>query len=156
MSATAFVFDKIANCDKYAEMNPRFAKAFEFLKRKNLRSMPVGRYDLIPGECWAMIQDATLHAFEGARLEAHRKFIDIQSPLTGPELFGYKTMDAREKALPFDEEKDVVFLEAEMERKTLNPGEFAIFFPPDAAHAPNCTEDGDHPHRKLVIKVLAY
>lgn len=149
------IFDTIENCDKYAALNPRFAKAFEFLKRKNLSSLPCGKYDIIPDECWATVQDAQLHTFDSARLEAHRKYIDIQAPLTGPELFGYKVMDRRELTFPFDAEKDCVLFEGEMEKRTLEPGEFAIFFPPDGAHAPCCTEEGFHLHRKLVIKVLA-
>lgn len=149
------IFDLIPNCEKYAELNPRFAKAFEFLKRENLASLPVGRYDLIPGECWAMIQDAELHSTDAAKLEAHRRYIDIQSPLTGPETFGFRTLDTRELTFPFDAESDCAFFDGEMEWRTLEPGEFAIFFPPDGAHAPCCTEDGFRLHRKLVIKILA-
>ena len=35
----------------------------------------------------------------------------------------------------------------------LNPGEFAIFFPPDGAHAPGHSSNGERTIRKVVIKV---
>ena len=88
------------------------------------------------------------------KLEAHRRFIDIQAPLTGPETIGLAQMDAAAQALPFDEENDYVLYEGKSEPVTLKPGDFAIFFPPDGAHAP-CAHAPGGPEKikKVVIKV---
>ena len=55
------------------------------------------------------VQEVNLAPLDGsAKVEAHRKYIDIQSPITGDETIGQMTMDAERLALPFDEKKDIV------------------------------------------------
>ena len=81
---SAHVKAKIADCDRYAALNPHFPKAFAFLKRGDLASLKPGRYEIDGDNCWAMVQEVKLTPFaDGAKVEAHRKYIDIQSPLTG-------------------------------------------------------------------------
>ena len=93
---------------RYESLNPHFAKAFGFLRRKNLAELPVGRYEIDGDNCWAMVQEVNLTPLDGsAKVEAHRKYIDIQSPITGDETIGQMTMDAERLALPFDEKKDI-------------------------------------------------
>lgn len=144
---------KVTDCDRYEDLNPHFKKAFAFLKRSDLKDLKVGRYEIDGDNCWAMVQETMLTPFAGAKVEAHRKYIDIQAPISGPELIGIVTMDAQRRALPFDVENDCVLFDAPTVPVTLWPGEFAIFFPPDGAHAPGHTLNGEHIHRKLVIKV---
>jgi YhcH/YjgK/YiaL family protein len=65
-------------------------------------------------------------------------------------------MDAEAQKLPFDEEKDFVLYDGKAEPIVLEPGEFAIFFPPLAAHAPCCiAPQGPEKIKKVVVKVLA-
>ena len=149
------VIAKIADAGEYEHLNSHFKEAFAFLQRKDLRTLAVGRYDLVPGKCWAMIQEPDLHPFPGAKVECHRKYIDIQAPIAREEAMGIYTMTERELALPFNEEKDVVLFDGESKPVTVKIGEFAIFFPPLGAHAPCCTLDAPGKTRKLVIKVLA-
>ncbi len=157
---TPHITDSIANVDAYVSLNPRFVKAFEFLKRPDLASLSCGKYDIIPGECWAMVQEAELTACDAdsKRFEAHRRYVDIQSPLSGEETFGLYTMDEKALAAEFDVEKDYcLFTPSDRTAAkfvTLKPGEFAIFFPPLGAHAPCCTTGAGRKIRKLVIKVL--
>lgn len=147
---------KISDAVKYERLNPRFGKAFKFLCRSDLADLKPGRYEIDGENCWAMIQDANLTPYEKGeiKVEAHRKYIDIQSPITGPETFGLFLMDDAHRTLPFNEVKDIVFFNAVTRPMTLNPGEFAIFFPPDGAHAPGHCIGGGRGIRKLVIKVL--
>ena len=62
-------------------------------------------------------------------------------------------MDAAHRVFPFGEAHDCVLFNAETKPVELNPGEFAIFFPPDGAHAPGHSSDGERTIRKVVIKV---
>ena len=56
------------------------------------------------------VQEVNLTPLDGsAKVEAHRKYIDIQSPITGDETIGQMTMDAERLALPFDEKNIVLF-----------------------------------------------
>ena len=149
----AHVVAKIADAGKYVSLNPHFGKAFKFLARTDLATLAVGRYEIDGDNCWAMVQEAKLTPLKGAKVEAHRKYIDIQAPISGSETMGLMTMDAKGFAAPFDVEKDFVLFDAETKPVTLQPGEFAIFFPPDGAHAPCHSENGPRTIHKLVIKV---
>ena len=148
------IVGKLADSDKYLNLNPLFGKAFAFLKRPDLAALPPGRYDIDDNRCWANVQEATLAPSSERKLEAHRKFIDIQAPVTGPETIGLAEMDAAAQALPFDEANDCVVYEGKFNPVTLQPGEFAIFFPPFGAHAPCCrTPGGPEKIKKVVVKV---
>lgn len=150
------VTGKIAQCEVHENLHPRFAKAFAFLKRTDLAELKPGRYEIDGDNCWASVAEADLVAPAERKLEAHRKYIDIQSPITGPELMGFAVMDDKAKALPFNTEKDYVLYEGKSEPHVINPGEYAIFFPPLGAHAPACVAPGGPSKiRKVVVKVLA-
>ena len=153
MEAKAFVWNKIDECDQYQGMHPLFKKAFEFLKRPDLATLKVGRYEIEKDNCWAMVQDCELTPFgDIQRPEVHRDFIDIQAPIDGPETYGL----ADTKGVlyqPFDEAKDIGFADAKTEPLTVQPGEFAIFFPVTGGHAPCKTLGPKTVRRKLVIKV---
>ena len=148
------IIGNLASCEEYYQLNPLFEKAFAFLKRPDLAALPAGRYDIDGNRCWANVQEATLVAPSERKLEAHRRFIDIQAPVTGPETIGLAEMDAAALALPFDVENDCVLYSGPSKPVTLKPGEFAIFFPPADAHAPCCrAAGGPEKIKKVVVKV---
>lgn len=149
----AFVWDKIGACELYCAMHPRFEKALAFLKRPDLATLPVGRYEIETDNCWAMVQELELTPFgEIQHPEVHRDFIDIQAPLDGPETYGL--YDTKGKLFePFDAEKDIGFADMKTKPLTLQPGEFVIFFPGSGAHAPCKTLGPKTMRKKLVIKV---
>ena len=150
------VIGKIADCTAHKALHPRLAKAFEFLQRADLSELTIGRYEIDGDNCWAVISEGELVPAAERKLEAHRRYIDIQSPISGPELIGFATMDEKALALPFDAEKDYVLFEGASEPHVINPGEYAIFFPPLGAHAPLCMAPGGPVKvRKVVVKVLA-
>lgn len=153
---SSHVVAKIADSENYRRMHPRFRKAFEFLRRPDLATLAVGRYEIDGTNCWAMVQEADLVPVAERKLEAHRRYIDIQSPIMGPETIGLMVAGAEQLALPFNDKDDYVLFQGEKRPVTLQPGEFGIFFPPRGAHAPGClAEGGPAKIRKLVIKVLA-
>ena len=149
-----YVRDSLERIGEYAKLGPHFAKAVEFLGRKNLRSLPNGRYELDGENAYAMVQEATLKPWGSGRPEVHREYFDIQLPLSGEETIGVGRFDP---ATPgeFDEEKDIGFYEeVGVSPLTVRPGEFAILYPGTCAHAPCCSEDAaGTPIRKIVVKV---
>ena len=153
MEEKAFVWNKIGECDQYQGMHPLFKKAFEFLKRPDLATLEVGRYEIEKDNCWAMVQSCELTPFgEIQHPELHGAFIDIQAPLDGPETYGLYDTKGRFFG-PFDAAKDVCFADMKTEPLTLQPGEFAIFFPVSGAHAPCKTLGPKVTRKKLVIKI---
>lgn len=146
---------KIADCDQYVALHPRFEKAFAFLKRPDLATLPVGRYEIDGDNCWAMVQEADLKPYPQPKGEAHRVYIDIQAPISGEETFGVCDLPRDAVEQPFDEAKDIGFYAAKTKALTLKPGEFAVFFPKIDFHMPCCTLGAPKRIRKLVIKVRA-
>ena len=149
----AFVRGTIETCDAVAKGNARLEKAFAFLRRDDLQSLAVGRYEIDGDMVFALVQECDLKPVSEMKVEAHRRYIDIQSPLTGPEAYGVGRLSDANMALPFDAEKDIGFYEQPMDVVVVNPGEFMMFRPPYGAHGPSCSIDGPRRIRKIVIKV---
>ena len=142
----------------FLKYNKNLDKAFAFLKRKDLRTLPVGTYELgeRKGEVFAMVQEAELTPYnsEVEHVEVHAKYIDIQAPLDGEETFGVANVDATRADIGFDAAKDIGFTDVPTGTRTIGPGEFAMFFPGKGGHAPCKSLTGKRRIRKVVIKVL--
>lgn len=148
-----YVCDSLANVAAYGKLGPNFAKAVAFLQRKDLKSLPNGRYAIDGENAYAMIQEVTLKEWGGGRPELHREYFDIQLPLSGSEIIGVGKFDPKVPG-DFDVEKDIGFYaDIPVEPLTVRPGEFAILYPETCAHIPGCDEVGGDVIRKVVVKV---
>ncbi|MBQ6137265.1 MAG: YhcH/YjgK/YiaL family protein [Kiritimatiellae bacterium] len=147
------IFGRLADSAAFESLHPLFPKAFAFLRRPDIASLAPGRYGIDGDRCWASVADLELSpAAEKMKYEVHRRYIDIQAPLTGPETFGVLESSGGPE---FDDERDIGFFEAGGRCVTVAPGEFAVFMPGDGAHAPGHSDDGPRTVRKVVVKVLA-
>ena len=148
-----YISDALANVGAYANYGAHFAKAVAFLQRKDLKVLPLGRYELDGTNAYAMVQEATLRPWDGGKPEVHHDYFDIQLPLSGEETIGVAVFDPKTLG-EFDEEKDVGFYDVPVEPLALRPGEFAILHPETCAHLPCCSEDAPGMKiRKIVVKV---
>jgi len=150
-------FGKLADIGGALALDARFAKAFDFLRRPDLAQLKPGRYLLDGERMFANVDELELKPWcdEGVRFEAHRDYIDIQCPLSGEEVIGIAETPAAQVAALAGLAKDCVLWEGKGAKRTLRPGEFAIFFPPTDAHAPGHCEGSSRPHRKVIVKILA-
>jgi len=134
--------------------NPRFQKAVAWLKMQNLNALAPGKYEIDGTNSWASVADALLKPLaDEMTYEVHAKYIDIQSPISGPETYGICETPAG--IPPVDPKKDCVLFPAKGTAVTLIPGEFAVFFPTTGAHAPQHAMDGATSVRKIVVKIRA-
>ena len=148
-----YVCDSLERIGDYASLGPHFAKAVAFLRRKDLKFLPNGRYALDGENAYAMIQEATLKEWGTGRPEVHREYFDIQVPLSGAEIIGVGKLDPKTPG-DFDAEKDIGFYDdVAVEPLAVRPGEFVILYPETCAHAPCCDEVGGDVIRKIVVKV---
>jgi YhcH/YjgK/YiaL family protein len=145
------ILDRLALAGRYASMHPGFAKAFEFLAATDLAELALGKLPIDGDRLYAIAMIDPGRGRHGAKLEAHRKYIDIQCVVSGCEGMGWKSLaDCRRPESTFEPSRDIgFFLDSPDSWFTMHPGEFAIFFPEDA-HAPLAGE-GDV--RKVVVKV---
>ena len=148
-----YIVGSIANTEAIEKLNPLFTKAFAFLKRADLATLPAGRYDISGEDCFAMVNETSLKPIAEGKCEAHSKYIDIQMPLSASETIGVAvTPESAIEGAFMD--GDCVFMDVPFDTIDLQPGEFAIFFPPDDAHAPCLTRgEAGGVHRKVVVKV---
>jgi len=141
--------DKVIYSALYEGINPGFPAAFAFLKEALASPKPVDRYELGQG-VFALVQSYDTKAEENCKIEAHKKYIDIQCVLKGRELFGVADLSTQTLYEDKFEEKDVAFYHGDVDLLTLTDGDFVIVFPEDA-HRP---QQGDGSHvEKVVVKV---
>lgn len=145
------IIDKLENSSKYFGMNPNFHKAFSFLQNNDLTKMEASKYEIDGDKVYAAITSKEGKRKDEAKLEIHKKYIDIQYLIDGSEAMGWKyTKDCKIAIGEFNAEKDILFYEDAPEVWfNLVPGTFAIFFPDDA-HAPMISNENVH---KIVVKV---
>lgn len=145
------IVDRLENAGRYVDQHRGFRAAFEFLKKTDIRDLADGRYDIDGMRVYALVSRVKGHGVGEAKLEAHRKYIDIQYIVAGNEVIGFRpTAECSEIATPYDAEKDIVFFADKSQTwLTVPPGSFAIFYPEDA-HAPLC---GEGEVQKVVVKI---
>ncbi|MDX5346859.1 MAG: YhcH/YjgK/YiaL family protein [Hymenobacteraceae bacterium] len=145
------ILDSIKNASHYITMHYGFETAFHFLKHTNLEELEPGKYEIEDDKIFAIVSEGSGVDKAQAKLEAHRKYIDIQYIISGYDHMGWRAIqDCSEIEKKYDEEKDFMFFSDKAETWfDVPPGHFTIFFPHDA-HAPMSTT---HQVRKVVVKI---
>jgi biofilm protein TabA len=145
------VLSPLSQADRYVALHPGFAAAFSFLRRGDLAELPDGRHDIAGQRLFAMVMRKEGNGPANAKLEVHRRYIDIQYCVAKGDLIGWESAATCSNAVqPFDEEKDCqLFTDQPEVWVPTAPGALAIFFPEDA-HAPL---GGDGLIHKVVVKV---
>lgn len=142
----------LAHLERYVSVHPRFARAVDVIRHTDLASLAPGRHAVAGDELYVSIDHKDGRGRDGARLEAHRKYIDVQVTLAGHEEIGWLPLARCDKpAGEFSVERDILFFDDAPDLWVkVPPGVFAVFFPEDA-HAPLA---GRGPLRKAIVKVL--
>lgn len=147
------ILDTLKNKEQYASLHPRFKAVFDYIDTHDLASMELGRHDIDGDNIFVMVQELELRPYEQARLELHRKYIDIQLVLRGKEeVFGWsEKKDCLTAETEFDEAKDIQFFTDKPQCfYTVREGQFSILFPEDG-HAPML---GEGVVKKCIFKIL--
>jgi len=131
------IFATLSQSDRYAALHPLFARAFEYIRDTDLLALAPGRYPIVGEQLFVIVENVPGRAREAAKLECHRKYIDIQLVLEGGEEMGWKSLaDCAQPVSDYSAEKDIRFFhDAPTSWVAVPPGHFCIFFPEDA-HAP--------------------
>ena len=145
------IIDTLDNLGKYVALNPLFADVVEFLKSHDLQTMEAGKYPIKDKDLFLNLSLTKQRTKETAFLETHIDMIDIQVPVTCAETFGYSPL-CDLPAFEYNAEKDITKYGDTKPQTyvTVNPGQFAIFFPQDG-HAPCIIEKEEI--KKAIFKV---
>jgi biofilm protein TabA len=145
------IIDTLTKAGLYTSLHPLFGRAFEFLRSTQLLTLPPGRIPLDEDRLFISIDHVEGRGREGARLEVHRRYIDIQVTIAGLEQIGWRPLaHCSSPHGEFQADRDIGFFDDRPDSWLLvPPAHFAVFFPEDA-HAPLA---GRGALRKAIVKV---
>jgi len=145
------IFSTISQSDRYAALHPLFPRAFEYTRNTDLLTLAPGRYPIVGEQLFVIVENVSGRTRAEARLECHRKYIDIQLVLEGTDEMGWKALaDCVDPVSDYSAEKDIRFFhDAPATWIATPPGAFCIFFPEDA-HAPLVSASQI---RKVIFKI---
>ncbi|HET6882378.1 MAG TPA: YhcH/YjgK/YiaL family protein [Pirellulales bacterium] len=130
------ILDRLTNWRRYAALHAGFTAAFEALVQLNA-DLPAGKREVDGDRLYVLLNRDPGRGRDGAKLESHRRYIDIQLTLAGDEEIGWLPAgDCGAASEPYVPDRDIAFYSSRPETWLALPrGTFAVFFPEDA-HAP--------------------
>ena len=150
------IFDLSANLDFYRNLGieGRYAKAVDFLKSKDLKSLPCGKYEIDGANVYANVMEYDTIPWEEASYEAHENYTDIQYVIDGTEVMTYAPVEALTPDGEYNAQKDVIKFDNENPglQVICNEGDFMIFFPWDG-HKPKAANGAPSFVKKVVVKI---
>jgi len=144
---------KFCKLDKYTDLPMDIQMGLRWLSKNNLKEIELGKHIIDGKNLFVNIQEYQTKT--DAKYEAHKKYVDIQCVIKGEEVVGVTEKENCTTIIPYDEEKDIEFMDINTKEKyqTLSEGEFIILYPEDA-HKPSMAIDGKPEFvKKAVVKV---
>lgn len=146
------IIDKLSNSHLYAGLGERINNAFDYLKKTNFSQMELGKYAIDGENIFALVNEYQTKDESEGKLEAHKKYIDVQFVAKGSELMGYAPLENQKVIDEYSEANDITFFSGEKSFSLVDEGMFAIFFPTDV-HLPGIKVNEKSHVKKVVIKV---
>ena len=146
------ILDTISSAERYYSLHPLMQMFFDYLRTHDLTKVAPGRIVLEGDRLFLNVADSKKQPREERKLEAHRKYIDIQVPLTANETVGWRPLESLDMApdIAYDEQRDIVFYRQPSSAYIpVAQGQFYLMLPNDA-HAPLI---GEGPVRKVIGKL---
>ena len=146
------IIDKLTNSHLYSGLGERVNKAFDYLNNTDFSKTELGKYEIDGDNIFALVNEYnTKDEIEG-KLEAHKKYIDVQFVAEGEELMGYAPLENQKVIDAYNQKKDITFYSGEKSFALVKEGMFAIFFPTDV-HLPGIKVKDKSYVKKVVVKV---
>ena len=148
------IVDKLDKFHLYTHVHPLFKEAFLFLQKHASLPFDPSKQEVRGKDLIAIIEESKGKTEQHARLEAHRKYIDIQYVYEGHDKMGWSPLErCKHVSESYIPEKDILFFSDRPESWVYVPkGYFTVFFPEDA-HAPLAFEGHV---KKIIMKVALY
>ncbi len=147
------ILSKLTASDRYRTLHPLFARSLDYLRNTDLMALAPGRHTVEGEDLFAIVEHCAGRTRAEAKLESHRRYIDIQLVLEGVDEMGWKPLaECVQPIGEFDAARDIRFYDDAPSSWIATPaGSFCIFFPDDA-HAPLVS---DGMIRKVIMKIAA-
>ena len=148
------ITDKLSNINLYPLLS-RYAEAIvTFAKKAEADNLPLGKYELMGDDLFAVVQCYTTKPASEGRMESHRIYTDLQYVMAGTEELRCAPLDMLTLEEDQTPEKDMLFYKEKEGTDTtrLLPGMFALYLPTDG-HMPQLQDGGPAEVHKIVFKI---
>lgn len=146
------IIDKLSNSHLYSGLGERIDKVFAYLKETDFSIIELGKYEIDGENIFALVNEYNTKDETEGKLEAHKKYIDVQFVAKGSELMGYAPLEIQKVIDDYNEQNDITFFSGDKSFIQVDEGMFAIFFPTDV-HLPGIKVNKKSYVKKIVIKV---
>lgn len=144
--------DKLQYAKTYYNLSESIALALKYIMENDFENAEPGRYDIDGDNIYYFVNEYNTKEKSDAKLEAHKKYLDIHYIVKGSEIIAYAPLDEQEILIDYDEEKEIIFYKGDASFIELKAGMFAICYPQDL-HAPGILVEKSEPVKKLVFKI---
>lgn len=142
--------------EQQVAFTPSMTKAIAWLRENAKKDLADGTIQIDGDNVYAMVQSyQSVIPSDPPKLEAHKKYIDVQYVVSGEEAMGWALAYRLKETMAYSAEKDVwlgTCEKADFSQARLSPGHAAILLPSDG-HAPRLAAGTPMPIKKIVIKV---
>ena len=146
------IFDRIENAALYENISPLIKKAFAYLKQTDFSKLENGKHIIEEDNLFAIVQEYETKNDADSKLEAHKKYIDVQYVISGEELIGVKPLINQTPCKDYDAENDYALYDDSCSFIKVAPTQFAVLFPQDL-HKPGIKINSPAKVKKVVMKV---
>lgn len=146
------IYDDWSRFPYYHSLHALFPAVQKFIDANPLQSLPDGKHEIQGEDCLVILQQYNTKPVADSLFESHRKYLDIQTLLSGEEKMGIAPLSCSRPG-EYNADRDLIIVEGDLDFILLRPGFFMILHPQDA-HMPG-VQSGSLPCavRKAVFKV---
>ncbi len=148
------ILDSIKNYERYALLNDRLAKGFEYIAKTDFSQVKSGTYTIDNEDVFAIVQEYDTKEIADGKLEGHFKYVDIQHLIDGTELMGITRLTDQIPTI-INQENDYAFYKSDVTFIKVEKGMFTVFFPEDL-HMPCIKFNQSEKVKKVVVKVRVW
>jgi len=127
-------------------------KAFDYIKQTDFSKLEAGKYVVDGDNLFAMVQEYDTKNDADCKLEAHKKYIDVQYVVSGEELIGIQPLINQTPSKEYDAENDYALYDDTCSFIKVAATQFAVLFPQDL-HKPGIKITTSGKVKKVVMKV---
>lgn len=146
------IADSIENLSIYTGLGEGIKTALKYIAETDFSTVEKGKYPINGDLIYAVVNEYQTKPEAECKIEAHRRYIDVQFVVSGEEAIGYAPLNGQEPSIAYNDEKDCVFYTVPVSKVKISSGMFAIFYPHDL-HQPGVSAETESNVKKVVVKV---
>ena len=147
------VIDHISRAAIYYHLHPGIEIALRYIQTTDFSKLENGKYEIEGEQVFAIVQSYDTKDPSTEKLEAHKKYIDVQYVVSGQEKMGHALLKAQVPSREYQPDDDfMLFDEAPDFFSLVTEGMFTIFYPSDL-HMPCILHQQSTLVKKVVVKV---